>query len=226
MAAMTCNDAVSFEPRDDVPALADGEIHVWSLRIEHAADARAVGIGARAELERLLCAYAGLTAPPLIERGEHGKPFAPALADLDFNLSHAGTDVLLAFARAQPLGVDLERVDRRLAVGPLARRFFAAEEAAALARVPATVQQSAFMQLWTQKEAVLKALGQGLAFGLHRLAFAVGDGGEIGGLQVIAEAAGRTEEWHLRRLSPGEGLAAALAWRGADRTLRLFACAP
>jgi 4'-phosphopantetheinyl transferase len=226
MAAMTRNDAPSFEQRDDVPALADGEIHVWSLRIEHAPDARTVGIGARAELERLLCAYADLTTPPLIERGEHGKPFAPALGDLEFNLSHAGSDVLLAFARAQPLGVDLERVDRRLASGPLARRFFAAEEAAALARVPAHLQQMSFMQLWTRKEAVLKALGQGLAFGLHRLSFAVADDGEIGGLQTIAETAGRAEQWHLRRLSPGDGLAAALAWRGADRTLRLFAHVP
>jgi len=223
---MTCDDPVSFEPRDDVPALADGEIHVWSLCIEHAADARAVGIGARAELDRLLSAYAGLAAPPLIERGEHGKPFAPALGDLEFNLSHAGTDVLLAFARGQSLGVDLERVDRRLATGPLARRFFAADEAAALARVPAHLQQMSFMELWTRKEAVLKALGQGLAFGLHRLAFEVGDDGEIGGLRTIAEAAGPADEWHLRRLSPGEGLAGALAWRGADRALRLFASAP
>ena len=108
----------------------------------------------------------------------------------------------------------------------LARRFFASEEAAALARVPADLQQSSFMQLWTQKEAVLKALGQGLGFGLHKLAFAVGDAGEIGDLQRIDEAAGRAAEWHLRRLSPGPGLVAALAWRGADRALRLFARAP
>jgi len=223
MAAMTRSDAAPFERREDVPALADGEIHVWSLRIDDAADARAVGSGARAELERLLRAYAQLPQPPLIERGEHGKPFAPALRDLEFNLSHAGTDVLLAFARSQPLGIDLERIDRRLATAALARRFFAGEEAAALARVPADLQQSSFMQLWTQKEAVLKALGQGLGFGLHKLAFAVGDDGEIGDLDRIDEAAGSATDWRLRRLSPGPGLVAALAWRGADRPVRLFA---
>lgn len=206
----------------DVPALVEGEIHIWSLRVERTASARAVGIAARAELERLLCAYGNVPTPPVIERGPHGKPFAPSLGDLDFNLSHAGHDALLAFARAQPLGVDIERFDRRLATGELARRFFASDEADALQRLPAEAQQRCFLQLWTQKEAVLKAFGQGLGFGLNRLAFAIGGDGEVGDLLRIAEVAGRAEEWHLRRLFPGDDLVAAVAWRGADRSLRLF----
>ena len=38
-----------------------------------------------------------------------------------------------------------------------------------LAALPAAERSTAFLELWTAKEAVLKATGRGIAFGLHRL---------------------------------------------------------
>jgi phosphopantetheine--protein transferase-like protein len=67
--------------------------------------------------------------------------------------------VLIAIARAQPLGVDAERIDRNIEVENLARRFYSREEADALAALPEPLRRAAFLRVWTCKEAVLKALG-------------------------------------------------------------------
>lgn len=220
---MTAPDATTFVPCAAAPALADDEIHVWSLATAPG-PTRAIGAAAREVLASLLRAYAGHPDVPAIERGAYGKPFAPALPELDFNLSHAGPHVLLAFARRQPLGIDLEQAQRRLwSVDELARRFFAAGEIAALTRLPASARADAFLALWTHKEAVLKALGVGLAFGLDRLEFALDAGGAVTALRAIAPEAGAREEWHLRRLMPAPGLVGALAWRGPPRAVRSFA---
>lgn len=216
------------DPRSDFSWHGTGErvpvlehaIHVWVLDTQ-ADGARAVRIAARSALERLLRQYAG-DAEFQIEIGTHGKPFAPALPWLDFNLSHAGSHVAIAFARNQALGVDIEDCSRKLAVEGLARRFFGATEAAALARVAPEGRTAAFVQLWTHKEAVLKALGEGLSFGLDRVEFELGHDGQAGRLLRIASAAGSADEWQVQRFDPAAGMAGSIAWRGPARGLHLF----
>ena len=226
MAVMDVLHTTAFEPRATVPPLAADEIHVWFVAVDAEGSPRAIGEAARAALERLLCAYANRSQPPAIERGVHGKPFAPELPGLDFNLSHAGPHVLLAFARGQAIGIDLERCDRRLSLDDIARRFFAASEAQALTRLPPVAQRATFLRLWTHKEAVLKALGTGLNFGLDRVEFVLDRDSEVGALLNIAAEAGSVSEWNLRRIDPAPGLMGALAWRGAARSVRAFTLAP
>jgi 4'-phosphopantetheinyl transferase len=204
-----------------VPALGD-EVHVWHLA-GAGTRAPAVAQASRRALEALLCAYAGLACAPPIERGAQGKPFAPALPDLHFNLSHAGADVLLALARCEPLGVDLERIDRRVAIDAIAQRHFASAEAAALAELAPARRREAFIDLWTRKEAVLKAIGAGLSYGLQRVEFEVGVDGAIGALHGPLAQGGAAVGWQLHGLAPAPGLVGALAWRGAPRRVRGFA---
>lgn len=221
---MQAIDSAAFEPRDAPPPLPPDEIHVW--RLDVVADSpRAIGVAARDALLRLLAAYAGLAQAPAIAHGPHGKPYAPELPGFDFNLSHAGNEVLLAFARGQALGVDLERDNRHLSIDGIARRFFAAAEADALERLDAASRRDAFLRLWTAKEAVLKALGEGLQFGLDRLEFRIGDDASVGALQRLDGDAGPPGEWQLRRLLPAPGQVGALAWRGPPRKVRAFALA-
>ena len=221
MSGMDALDAIDFAPCASVPPLADDEIHVWFLASGDP-DPRAVAAFARAALEQRLCAYAGCVDAPLIARAARGKPFAPQLPELHFNLSHAGHHVLLAFARAQPLGIDLERQDRRASFDGIARRFFAAAEAEALERMPPALRPSAFLRLWTNKEAVLKALGEGLGFGLERIEFDLDETGRVGRPRRLPHACGRPDEWTLQRLEPAHGLVGALAWRGPARRIRAF----
>ena len=96
--------------------------------------------------------------------GEQGKP---ALEDgaLEFNVSHSGDRVAIAIARGMPVGIDVELESRRMhnLLG-MARRFFSPLETRAVeeAEDPARV----FFTIWTAKEAVIKAVGGGLAINL------------------------------------------------------------
>ena len=61
--------------------------------------------------------------------------------------------------------------------------------------------------------ALLKAHGHGLAFGLHRLAFAECDGALA--LVDADPALGDPAQWQLREFVPAPGYRAALAWKPA-----------
>lgn len=203
------------------PVLDTGEIHLWRLRGGAHLTPRGVSAIAHLHLGRLLSAYAGSDRPLAIVRGEHGKPTAPEAGGIEFNLSHSGAHVLIAFARDQALGVDVEAVDgRHRSIMAIARRFFAPEEAAALAGLDEAGRHLAFLRLWTCKEAVLKALGSGLHFGLDRLRFSFDEAGLPQGVIAVGQD-GVADGWQLMRWeAPGETVAA-LAWHGPPRRVRM-----
>ena len=126
--------------------------------------ARARFVARRGLVREVLAAVVG-TAPARLAfaAGPHGKPrlVAPA-ADVGFNVSHRDGRALLAVARGQELGVDLERARPLPEAVEVAHRFFSAEEAARLAALPVLERERAFFGLWTRKEAVGKHAGDGV----------------------------------------------------------------
>ncbi|MEU0671745.1 4'-phosphopantetheinyl transferase superfamily protein [Streptomyces sp. NPDC006172] len=101
----------------------------------------------------------------------HGSPFA----DVDFSVTHSGDVVGVAVARGAAVGLDVEESGSGAAldvdtVAPVA--LTDAEFAALNARPPAE-RASAFLGVWTRKEAVLKALGVGLTVPPRRLEVSV-----------------------------------------------------
>ena len=204
------------------PPLAVDEIHVWHLVLDAALKPREITAASHAFLGRLLSAYANLDAAPAIERTERGKPYAPSLPHLDFNLTHAREQVLIAIAREQAVGIDLERVDREIEIDDIARRYFSPTEADAIDALAPERKLAAFLRLWTCKEAVLKALGEGISFGLDRVAFALDAEGMPIEVAEIATEAGSPNEWRLARIDPASGYLGALAWRGGARRVRTF----
>jgi 4'-phosphopantetheinyl transferase len=218
-------EAAAFARSASPPPLDAASVHVWLLAIEHAPDHRAVAAAAHGLLGRLLAHYGGLDHPPVIARTGRGKPYAPALAGIDFNLSHARDHALVAFARGQPVGIDLERIDRKLDAHDLARRFFSKREADALDAMAEATRATAFLRLWTCKEAVLKALGAGISFGLDRVAFDLDAGGCPTAIAEIADEAGEAAGWNVSLLEPATGFLGALAWHGAPRQIRTFTAA-
>lgn len=94
---------------------------------------------------------------------------------LSFNLAHTNGLVACAVARDADLGIDVEAVDRRADAIELAYRFFSPVEVAGLERCDATVRQTRFIELWTLKEAYVKALGEALSYPLDEFAFIFDD---------------------------------------------------
>ena len=147
-----------------------------------------------------------------IQRTAQGRPLLGAPhADWDASWSHSGGGLLMALARDLRVGIDLELERPRPKAQVLANRFFAPSEAAALAALPAATREPAFVRLWCAKEAVLKAHGQGISFGLHRLAFTPADGGWR--LVDCDPALGVPGDWTLRSFHPAPGYLATVAWR-------------
>ena len=94
--------------------------------------------------------------------GTHGKPrLARAASEWGFNLSHAGDYVVAALAKGVAIGVDLESLARKTDMEALGERVFSESERE-LVRAGG---RDAFFALWSQKEALLKALGCGWANG-------------------------------------------------------------
>jgi phosphopantetheinyl transferase len=94
--------------------------------------------------------------------GPNGKPLlGGAAVAWGFNLSHAGDYVVAVLARDAQVGVDLESTSRKADITRLAQRVFSAREQADVVQGGS----EAFFTLWSQKEALLKALGCGWADG-------------------------------------------------------------
>jgi 4'-phosphopantetheinyl transferase len=189
-----------------LPTLLPSTIHYIWRDFEHGQSAEPL---ARLWLAEVLGCEPAAVA---VERDTLGRPrLGASQRGWDVSWSHSGQGLLIAMGKGVDIGADLERIKPRPRSLALARRFFAGSEADWLAALPIQDHEPAFLRLWCAKEAVLKAHGRGLAFGLDKLAFA-----EVNGaLQLLAcdPELGQPQDWSLREFIPHAGYRAAIAWR-------------
>ncbi|MFN3926110.1 MAG: 4'-phosphopantetheinyl transferase family protein [Pseudanabaenaceae cyanobacterium] len=106
----------------------------------------------RAYLRLLLAAYLKVPPPAIaIAHTVYGKPYIPQ-AHLQFNLSHSQGLVVYGISWQYLLGVDIEYIYRSCNYRTLSKRYFQGSVA----------NLEEFWQLWTQKEAIGKAMGVGI----------------------------------------------------------------
>ncbi len=152
---------------------------------------------ARARLRSLLGAQLGRDPRSLVfVENEFGKPRLVDQPDIHFSLSHSQDRALLAASEGLEIGADLEGVRCVDHLG-LARRYFHPNEVAAIERN--ANPQTAFFQIWTLKEAVVKALGTGLSLPLDEFEVS------IAGAQpaMVIPPTGAARAWWLY-LAPGD----------------------
>ena len=95
---------------------------------------------------------------------------------LRFSLSHTRGLVACAICLDHDVGVDAEAVDEALMTAELAERFLSPAEAESLERLPTERRLHRLFELWTLKEACLKARGDGLAVAPEDLSFRLRSG--------------------------------------------------
>ncbi len=100
-------------------------------------------------------------AVPLLH-APSGQPLLPGTGWAT-SLSHSGTQVAIAAARADTLGVDIERSPSPRSLIDLSSTICTPMEAEAMQRLPAAEREQSLLVLWTRKEAWLKAAGTGLS---------------------------------------------------------------
>jgi 4'-phosphopantetheinyl transferase len=211
---LTCVD--NADPSQARNSLSPGEL---KRAEEMASPQRRRSFLARRQMARQVLAEATGTAPAelvLERRCERCGELHPASP-----LGGAGEPVWWSASRSEGLaaiaiahrrvGLDLERRDARPRWERIARRFFSAAEHRAIGGSP-----ERFLELWTLKEAYLKALGLGLPGGLRAL--------ECTGLEPAAGGWSETPArpgWRFRNLEPAPGFIAALAVEGAVDSIEL-----
>lgn len=173
-------DEVHVHLIDDAAPEMQPQLQVWQgllstdemARSErfHFAEGRRQFLAARGLLRTTLSQYCPYIAPADWHFGvnEWGRPHIKGRGSgrLDFNLSHTKGCVALAVCRAGSPGIDVEWVERLNDLDDIAGRFFAPGEAATLLALPAEARRRRFFELWTLKEAYIKARGMGLSIAL------------------------------------------------------------
>jgi 4'-phosphopantetheinyl transferase len=204
------------------------EVHIWSvdLRLGGAAvctcwdllapEERWVALGyrfakdrrefvvTRALLRQILARYTGrATADLCFDFNSSGKPVLRGAQSLHFSVSHSRDLALLAIAQSQ-VGIDVE-YSRTIAFRQgVIEQCLARPERSHLQALPPKARAAALHRCWTQKEAVLKALGAGLLYPPRHLN-ALADGGR----SHVLSALGR--RWLVRQVDAPVGYAAAVA---------------
>ena len=188
--------------------------------------ARADDAPRRARIDALL---RGVLAPLLglapaalrFAREAKGRPYLAHADAPDFNLSDTTGGTLLALSRGARVGVDLELGARTPPAVRLAARYFAAEEAQALAALAPVRAARDFIWLWTAKEASCKATGTGIFGFLPRWQFAAGEASPR--LLALPADAGDAARWRFERVAPTPEHTAVIALRDAAPAMRLRA---
>jgi 4'-phosphopantetheinyl transferase len=208
-----CGDLLTREERESCAAF------------HHEVDRRRAVVS-RALVRSTLSRYAPV--PPeewRFERGPHGRPeiAAPKGPPLRFNLSHTRDLVACVVTLAVDVGVDLERTTGDLDELALARSVFSSGEIAALRSLTPPARRRRFLEIWTLKEAYLKARGMGLALLPSSLDFDLAVDGRIIGI-FEPEAGDDPADWWFGLLEAGSDhlLALALKHPGRPERLALF----
>jgi 4'-phosphopantetheinyl transferase len=126
------------------------------------------------------------------------------------SLTHTGPWVACAISRAGAVGIDLERSDRLVDHEAITRRYFAAEERAALEALEPDARHEAFFRVWARKEALVKATGDGLSGTLDQVAVPV-TAAAVVPLQRAPSAWSAQGPWWLHDLLAPAGTQGAIA---------------
>jgi 4'-phosphopantetheinyl transferase len=171
-------------------------------------------IAGRGILREILGSYLETTPSQLqFIYNPQGKPALTSFPErplLHFNLTRSQDLALIAVTRACAVGIDVEWIHPINDAENIAARFFSPREAAELAAIPNGQREAAFYNLWTRKEAFLKATGEGITekLGQIEVSFLPEQPAQIRSISGDSRAAA---DWTLTGFTPAPGYVAAVA---------------
>ncbi len=135
-------------------------------------------------------------ADMIINTPKNGKPVIMGDTKLEYNISHSGDMILLAFSASAEVGVDIEKKDPHIDAALLSTVLHPHEKEAVL-----RCGADEFYTIWTNKEAYVKAVGKG--FFISPESFFVHKNGTVS----------VTEEYRVMRIDRYDGYSAAFCYR-------------
>jgi 4'-phosphopantetheinyl transferase len=167
-------------------------------------------------LRSLLSGYVGC-APRIVDirTSANGKPYMAGRdqAAIHFNASQSEAFAAFAFSRTGSIGVDIEKMREIPDMLEIVERHFTPREKHAIFSRPESLRSGLFYKLWTRKEAVLKAQGEGLLRPLDCVDVTTsGDANGPWKVQVAGELV--VEDFWVMDVNGPEGFATAVASAG------------
>lgn len=141
--------------------------------------------------------------------------------NIQFNVSHSHGESLVALTLDTAIGVDIEKIRQQIEWPALSKRFFSAAEYEALKDYDDDKCLSAFFSCWTRKEAFVKAVGDGIAFGLKEFDVNVDPDSAAKLLRTYSNA-GAVKDWSLYSIDVTEGFVATLAVNRSESRVRVW----
>lgn len=156
-----------------------------------------------------------LSTPPQQLQFVLGDNKKPHLIDVDgsiirYNLSHSGDWIVLAIATL-PIGADVEFIDTAFPYQDILEDNFSKEEVDHIGSSP-----ERFFAMWTRKEAILKATGQGLG---DHLQITPALNGEH---ELDASLTGSDKNWQLNSFELCAGYISTVVTEDAGQSLEFF----
>lgn len=176
----------------------------------------------RGTLRCLLGQYLQTSGQTLcFDYGDYGKPQLVSSCNslnLQFNVSHSHELAVIAITQATAVGVDIEQVNPQAKYINISQRFFSAAEHEILLQQPVEQQCRTFFQLWTRKEACVKAVGGSIAHALDQINVAQG----LNQASVVIKMPEKPHQLFLHNLFPDPQFAGAVATQAHWQRLHLW----
>lgn len=172
----------------------------------------------RAMVRSVLSLYVNKIAPEKwnFKKNDYGKPSisnSSLSIPLCFNISHTDGLVVMAVTLDQEIGVDVEYLPRLGKMLEIASSFFSPIEMKQLLDLPPEKQEHRFFDLWTLKEAYIKACGMGLSIPLDHFSYSFSQQGKIR-IDFKPERNDQPEYWQFWQTHPNDTHKVSMAIKG------------
>lgn len=166
-------------------------------------------LAARSFLRHVLAEALGMA--PLEIRFSYNPHEKPLLAGnpIHFNLSHSGNVAAVGLTQAGELGIDIETRSSLKTARQVSPRVMTPAELNWWQALPEDGQMDAFIRLWTLKEAILKAQGEGLLRDAREIRLDLDK--EEPGIASLSEPLGPLANWEIG-LADAEAGFPRIAW--------------
>ncbi len=163
--------------------------------------------------KHLLFDYTNVGMPVLPTRSGH--------PEICFNVSHSYDIALIAISIEQAVGIDIEKIRDDIDYEAMSKRFFSDNEYHNIMKYEGKERTHAFFATWTRKEAIVKAMGTGIASGLKSFDVSV-DPSAPAALMETRWDDDLNSTWILNTIDADDDYFACLANSGEDKTLRYW----
>jgi 4'-phosphopantetheinyl transferase len=100
---------------------------------------------------------------------EFGKPFLGDDSRIQFNMSHSKDRAAYIISLDHQVGIDIEWKDKKIDISGVSKLVLTPAEVSSFNKLSLEERFNTFYNIWTKKEAIIKAIGQGLSYSIRKI---------------------------------------------------------